>query len=60
MATKKLISRAEVLQARDQLSAQLQQFKRDADAELAALLQSELSGAIDRYEQLKRAAANVR
>jgi ATP-dependent helicase/nuclease subunit A len=35
------------------LRARLDQFRMDADADLAALLQQELRGALDRYEQLK-------
>jgi len=49
-------NRGDVLAARDALFAELQQFKKDADADLAACLQGELAGAIERYEQLKAAA----
>jgi ATP-dependent helicase/nuclease subunit A len=49
-------NRTEVLAARDALFNQLQQFRKDADADLAACLQQELAGATDRYEELKRAA----
>ena len=45
--------RSEVLAARDTLFAGLQQFKRDADADLAACLQQELAGATARYQELK-------
>ena len=48
--------RADVLAARDALFADLQQFRKDADADLAACLQQELSGATERYQQLKAAA----
>ena len=50
------ITRTEVLSARDALFADLQQFKKDADADLAAALQQELSGATENYRQLKTAA----
>src|SRR5438093_154944 len=50
------VTRTEVLTARDALFADLQQFKRDADADLAACLQQELAGATERYQTLKRAA----
>src|SRR5439155_13980715 len=50
------VTRTEVLSARDALFADLQQFKRDADADLAACLQQELAGATERYQALKRAA----
>ena len=45
-----------VLQAKDDLRAQLDRFRMLADADLAALLQRELKGAIDRYEALKARA----
>ena len=48
-------TRTEVLAARDALFAELQQFKRDADADLAAALQQELKGATERYQALKTA-----
>jgi len=50
------ITRTEVLAARDALFAELQQFKRDADADLAASLQIELRGAAAQYAELKTAA----
>jgi ATP-dependent exoDNAse (exonuclease V) beta subunit len=49
-------TRTNVLTARDSLFAALQQFKKDADADLAACLQQELAGATERYQQLKAAA----
>ena len=49
-------TRTDVLAARDALFADLQQFKKDADADLAACLQQELAGATARYQQLKAAA----
>jgi len=53
---KKDVTRTDVLGARDALFAELQQFRKDADADLAASLQQELSGATTRYQELKRAA----
>jgi ATP-dependent exoDNAse (exonuclease V) beta subunit len=50
------ITRVEVLSARDEFFAALQQFKRDADADLAARLQQELRAATVRYQDLKVAA----
>ncbi len=52
----KAVLRAEVLAARDTLFAELQQFKKDADADLAACLQEELAGATAGYQALKAAA----
>lgn len=49
-------TRTEVLGARDRLFEDLQRFRKDADADLAALLQQELSGATARYEALKFAS----
>lgn len=48
------LSRDAVLAARDALFEQLRGFQEDADADLAALMQQELFGAVDRYESLKR------
>jgi ATP-dependent exoDNAse (exonuclease V) beta subunit len=50
------VTRTEVLSARDALLAGLQQFKKDADADLAAALQQELAAATSNYRQLKLAA----
>jgi ATP-dependent helicase/nuclease subunit A len=50
------VTRQRVIDAYDQLKPQLDQFRLDADADLAALLQQELRGAIDRYEDLKARA----
>jgi ATP-dependent exoDNAse (exonuclease V) beta subunit len=52
-------TRAEVLAARDTLLAELQQFRKDADADLAACLQQELAGATVRYQTLKSAAGSL-
>ena len=49
-------NRTDVLLARDALFNDLQQFRKDADADLAACLQQELAGATERYQKLKRAA----
>jgi ATP-dependent helicase/nuclease subunit A len=50
------VTRTDVLAARDALFNSLQQFRKDADADLAACLQQELSGATARYQDLKQAA----
>jgi ATP-dependent helicase/nuclease subunit A len=50
------VTRTQVLAARDALVADLQQFRKDADADLAASLQQELAGATERYQALKQAA----
>ena len=52
----KAASRTDVLSAREALFNDLQQFRKDADADLAACLQRELSGATERYQELKQAA----
>src|SRR5688572_1181509 len=49
------IPRADVQAALQSLLQQLDLFKADADADLAALLRQELQGSIDRYERLKAA-----
>jgi ATP-dependent exoDNAse (exonuclease V) beta subunit len=48
------VQRSAVLAARDALFEQLQEFKRRADADLAACLQQELAGATARYQELKQ------
>jgi ATP-dependent exoDNAse (exonuclease V) beta subunit len=50
------VARDRVIQARVALKARLDQFRMSADADLAALLQSDLRGAIDRYDELKARA----
>jgi ATP-dependent helicase/nuclease subunit A len=50
------VSRTAVVEALDRLRAQLDQFRMDADADLAAGLQRELAGAVERYETLKARA----
>ena len=50
------VSRDGVLEARAALKTGLEQFRMDADADLAALLQQELRGAIERYDELKARA----
>jgi ATP-dependent exoDNAse (exonuclease V) beta subunit len=56
---RKGLLRSRVIDAMAALRAHLDQFRMDADAELAALLQQELAGAIDRYEQAKRRAGSL-
>ena len=53
------VTRSDVLAARDTLFAALLQFRRDADADLAACLQQELAGATASYQALKRAAGSL-
>jgi ATP-dependent helicase/nuclease subunit A len=48
------LSRTEVLSCRDTFYARLLEFRADADADLAALLQQELRAPIDRYEAVKQ------
>jgi ATP-dependent helicase/nuclease subunit A len=55
----KSVNRTDVLAARDALFADLQQFRKDADADLAACLQQELAGATARYQALKRASGSL-
>ena len=50
------VPRKTVTSALDDLKARLDQFRMAADADLAALLQRELRGAIERYETLKARA----
>ena len=47
------VTRAQVLDARDALTAALTDFQLRADADLAALLQRDLLACVDRYEALK-------
>ena len=49
------IARADVHAAHQALLADLDEFKADADADLAALLRDELQGSLDGYEELKAA-----
>jgi len=53
------VSRQRVIDACDALKSMLDQFRMNADADLAAALQPELSGAIARYEELKARAGAV-
>jgi ATP-dependent helicase/nuclease subunit A len=46
-------TRTQVLAARDAFHAELLQFRADADADLAALLQQELTPPVERYQALK-------
>jgi ATP-dependent exoDNAse (exonuclease V) beta subunit len=50
------VTRSDVLSARDALFAALQQFRQQADADLAASLQQELAAATATYQELKQAA----
>jgi ATP-dependent exoDNAse (exonuclease V) beta subunit len=50
------VPRDRVVRAREDLLGALDRFRLDADADLAALLQQELRGAIDRYDQVKARA----
>jgi ATP-dependent helicase/nuclease subunit A len=50
---RKGVTRAQVLDARDALIAELNAFQLQADADLAALLHVELKGCVDRYAALK-------
>jgi ATP-dependent exoDNAse (exonuclease V) beta subunit len=50
------VTRQRVVDAHEALKQQLDQFRLDADADLAAALQQELAGAIDGYEALKTRA----
>jgi ATP-dependent helicase/nuclease subunit A len=50
----KAVTRTAVTGALDQFRAELDQFRMAADADLAALLQLELAGAVERYEHIKR------
>jgi ATP-dependent exoDNAse (exonuclease V) beta subunit len=50
------VRRDALLSAVEELRSRLDQFRMDADADLAALLQRELRGATARYEALKSAA----
>jgi ATP-dependent exoDNAse (exonuclease V) beta subunit len=52
----KEVTRTQVLSARDALFADLQDFRRRADADLAACLQGELQAVTARYQELKRSA----
>ena len=53
------VPRQRVIDAYDALKPLLDQFRMNADADLAAALQHELKGAIDRYEDLKARAGAV-
>jgi ATP-dependent exoDNAse (exonuclease V) beta subunit len=50
------VPRERVIRAMEGLRGSLDRFRMDADADLAALLQQELRGAIERYERMKRKA----
>ena len=50
------VARDEVVRALEELRSRLDRFRMEADADLAALLQQELRGAIQRYESMKARA----
>src|SRR5262249_15887119 len=50
------VTRTAVLSARDSFHSDLQRFREDADADLAAALQRELAGVTAEYQALKEAA----
>ena len=56
----KEFSRAATYEAHQELVLQLDIFKRDADADLAALLRDELRGSLDRYRRPEDAARRAR
>lgn len=56
---KKGVRRARVLEAHQQLMAAVEEFAESADADLAALLHSELKAPIERYETLKFRAGRL-
>ena len=51
------MTRDEILSAHEELRTALQVFAREADADLAALMQQALLDTVDRYEELKTRAA---
>ena len=53
------VTRDEILAAHAELLAALEGFAREADADLAALIQQGLLEAVDRYEDLKTRAASL-
>jgi ATP-dependent exoDNAse (exonuclease V) beta subunit len=53
------VTRQGLVEAYEALKQQLDQFRLDADADLAATLQVELAGSIARYEELKARAGSL-
>ncbi len=53
------VSRDDLIAAKDRLLSNLQEFERDAGADLAALLQSELRSLVETYEDLKARAGKL-
>jgi ATP-dependent helicase/nuclease subunit A len=53
------VTRDEILGMHGELLAELEAFARDADADLAALIQPALMETVDRYESLKTRAASL-
>ncbi|HJR57788.1 MAG TPA: UvrD-helicase domain-containing protein [Vicinamibacterales bacterium] len=56
---RKGLTRAALVAAMEQFRAHLDQFRMDADADLAAALQQELMAAVARYEDLKTRAGSL-
>ena len=54
------VPRADVVARRDELLAGLEQFRRRADADLAATLRAEMWGVVDRYQELKAPVRQAR
>ncbi|PYV22524.1 MAG: hypothetical protein DMG24_16475 [Acidobacteria bacterium] len=53
------MSREDLVAARDRLLTALENFKYQADADLAAVLRGEMSELLDRYDELKRASGKL-
>ena len=53
------VDRAEVLARRGELLEDLEQFRRFADADLAAVLRAEMGSLVDRYQELKRRSGKL-
>jgi ATP-dependent exoDNAse (exonuclease V) beta subunit len=53
------VPRGDVIASRDGLMVALEHFRRDADADLAAVLRGELWGVVDQYQELKRRSGKL-
>ena len=53
------VAREDVIDAREDLLRALENFKYQADADLAALLQSEMKELLERYDEMKRARGKL-
>jgi ATP-dependent exoDNAse (exonuclease V) beta subunit len=53
------VTRADVIEAVERARTHLDQFRMDADADLAALLQLELAGVVGRYRDVKRRSGSL-